>query len=205
MKGWSTFTTSASGAAATNLWSALGDGLTGASYARVNALTVSDGYLYAGGSFSSAGKIAANNLARWNLTSKTWTPLGAGVLGQVNAIAVGPDGQIYVGGYFTRAGAVGAQYVARWNPSNTAWSGLGSGVNTVNASYYPTTVNAIAAHPNGDLFVGGSFNRAGGLVANGLARWSNDAWSALGAGVTGGTQFSNSRPLVCASSLASYA
>jgi len=101
--------------------------LTGLSFAAVNALAVSDGYLYAGGSFSSAGNITATNVARWNLAAKTWTPLGAGVLGQVNAIAPGPDGQIYVGGYFTRAGGVSAQYVARWNPINATWSALGSG------------------------------------------------------------------------------
>jgi len=52
---------------------------------------------------------------------------------------------------------------------------------------FSTGVNAIAAHPSGDLYVGGSFNRAGGLVANGIAKWSNDAWNSLGAGVTGGS------------------
>src|SRR5204863_4915296 len=159
-------------------WSSVGGGLTAPYSGVVNALAIAGGYLYVGGSFTRAGNMAANNVARWDLTSKSWTTLRGGVNGQVNAIAVGLDGQVYVGGYFSSAGSVSAPYVASWNPTNTVWSALGSGVNTVNGNgYYSTSVNAIVAHPNGDIFVGGSFNRAGGLVANGVVRWSNHAWN----------------------------
>jgi trimeric autotransporter adhesin len=164
-------------------WSSVGGGLTGLNYSAVDAMAISGGDLYVGGSFSRAGNIAANNASRWNLASKTWTALGGGVNGTVNAIAVGLDGLVYVGGSFSSAGGVSAPNVACWNPTNTVWSALAGGVNTVNG-FYPTVVNAILAHPNGDIYVGGSFNRAGGLVANGVARWSNLAWNPLGAGVT---------------------
>src|SRR5439155_1194507 len=88
-------------------------------------------------------------------------------------------------GYFNTAGGVSAHSVARWNPTNSVWSALGSGVSTVNG-FYSTSVNAIEAHPNGEIYVGGSFNRAGGMVANGIAKWSNNSWTTMGSGITGG-------------------
>ena len=165
-------------------WSALAGGLTSPLYSSVNALAVSGDYLYVGGSFTRAGSIAANNIARWNVATRVWSALGRGADSTVSAIAAGLDGQIYVGGYFNTAGGVSAHSVARWNPTNSVWSALGSGVSTVNG-FYPTSVNAIEAHPNGEIYVGGSFNRAGGMVANGIAKWSNNSWTTLGSGVTG--------------------
>ncbi|MGP8217568.1 MAG: hypothetical protein ACLQQ4_18515 [Bacteroidia bacterium] len=56
-------------------WSALGSGMNG----YVNALTVYNGNLIAGGSFTTAGGNAANNIAEWNGTS--WSALGSGMGG----------------------------------------------------------------------------------------------------------------------------
>lgn len=65
----------------------------------VNA-TVLDGSgnLYIGGAFSIAGETWATNVAKWNGTH--WSPLGSGLNGQVNALALwGND--LYAGGRFT--------------------------------------------------------------------------------------------------------
>jgi hypothetical protein len=47
---------------------------------------VSGNTLYAGGGFSSAGSVAATNIAQWNGSS--WSPLGSGVNDYVYALAV---------------------------------------------------------------------------------------------------------------------
>jgi hypothetical protein len=48
-------------------------------------------------------------------------------------------------------------------------------------------VNAIVVAPNGDVYIGGSFNSVAGVSANGVAKWSasSNRWSALGSGVVG--------------------
>lgn len=85
--------------------------------------------LYAGGEFTFIGTLAvANFVARWN--GSTWTDLGAGVTGAVNALLVFDDGapgggrrgDLYAGGAFTRAGIVSANNIARWD--GTTWSAL---------------------------------------------------------------------------------
>lgn len=101
-------------------------------------------------------------------------PLGDGLDGDVNAIAV--DGQnVYVGGEFTTAGGVTVNRIAMWN--GTEWSDLDGGVSGGN-------VNAIAIH-DGDVYVGGAFTNAGsgeGITVNRIVRWNGAEWSSLGTG-----------------------
>jgi hypothetical protein len=64
-----------------------------------------DNNLYAGGLFTQAGGIPANNIARWNGSS--WSVLGGsdhGTNGYVKTLAFGLDGSLYAGDYFSRAG-----------------------------------------------------------------------------------------------------
>jgi hypothetical protein len=169
-------------------WTALGGGVRG-TYASVAALAVYDDgrgpALYAGGTFTSAGGVAVDNIARWDGSS--WSPLGSGVGGNfssVAALAVFDDGggpALYAGGNFTSAGGFAANGVARWDGSS--WSALGSGVET-----YPG-VAALAVFDDGRgpaLYAGGDFTIAGGARVTGIARWDGSRWSALGSGVSGG-------------------
>ena len=68
-----------------------------------------DGVLYAGGSFTTAGGVFANRLARWNGTA--WQTVGTGVDGTVRALAFTPGGSLYIGGEFLRAGSVYSPYI----------------------------------------------------------------------------------------------
>jgi hypothetical protein len=78
-------------------------------YARVAALAVSGGTLYAGGEFTTAGGSAANDIAQWNGSS--WSALGSGMNGTVYALAVS-GGTLYAGGDFTTAGTNVSAYAA---------------------------------------------------------------------------------------------
>jgi hypothetical protein len=128
----------------------------------------------AGGFFTAAGGVAANNIARWN--GSTWSAVGSGMDNTVSALTVLPNGDLVAGGFFTTAGAVAASRIARWDGS--AWSSFGSGMNS--------GITALAVLPNGDLVASGGFTTAGGVAANSIARWNGSTWSSLGSGMNSG-------------------
>src|ERR1043166_2330790 len=127
------------------------------------------GNLYIGGSFTTAGGIPANYVAKWN--GSAWSALGSGMNAVVSALAVSGT-NLYAGGSFTTAGGIAANYIAKWNGS--AWSALGSGMNAA--------VLALAVSGT-NLYAGGSFTTAGGTAANSIAKWNGTTWSALGSGM----------------------
>jgi len=123
------------------------NGLNGWAY----VITVSGTDVYVGGTFTQAGSVSANYIARWNGSS--WSALGSGLNDEVYSIAVsGTD--VYVGGKFTQAGGVSANHIAKWNGSS--WSALSFGMNGY--------VYALAM-TNGNLYAGGDFTAAGAVAA----------------------------------------
>jgi hypothetical protein len=165
-------------------WSALGSGI-GGPYpwiVHVEALAVNGTDLYAGGSFTTAGGVAANNIAKWN--GSAWSALSSGMGGgnlTVSALAVSRT-NLYAGGYFTDAGGVPASGIAKWNGS--AWSALGSGISGSTPGYVGPYVSALAVDGT-DLYAGGCFTGAGGVPANNIAKWDGNTWSPLGSGING--------------------
>ncbi len=96
--------------------------------ARINTMGVfdlGDGLkLYAGGSFTSAGGVAAAGVAR--LSPSGWETIATSLSpnGSVRSLAAFNDGTgmaLYVGGAFTDIGGVTAANVAKWRPG-TGWS-----------------------------------------------------------------------------------
>jgi hypothetical protein len=86
--------------------------------------------LYAGGTFTTAGGVAASYIARWDGTS--WSAVGGGQNAPVHALTVFDHGSgsgpaLYAGGEFTTGGV--RNRVARWDGS--AWSRLLTGMNSV--------------------------------------------------------------------------
>jgi len=166
-------------------WSSFGDGIT----YHVAALAIFDDgigegpELYAGGLLTSAGGVAANQIAKWN--GDTWAPLGSGMNGTVRALAVFDDGSddgpaLYAGGEFTTAGGVMVNRIAKWN--GMAWAPLGSGMNS--------SVFAITAFDDGsgngpELYAGGWFSTAGGVMADRIAKWNGTSWAPVGGGILG--------------------
>jgi trimeric autotransporter adhesin len=148
-------------------WMALGSGV---DYG-VHALKMIDGELYVGGEFLNAGGIPAARIAKYDGT--TWSSMGSGIGGSVNDIA-DYNGDIYAGHLDWNLSACPG--IKRWN--GTAWTELGVGVNGVNAN-----VMALQEY-NGELYVGGDFETAGGITCNGIAKWNGTAWSAVGTGLT---------------------
>jgi hypothetical protein len=163
-------------------WDTLDGGVSAPSEA-VHALAVYPdpfGYrLYATGSFTLMGGVAAGRIARWN--GDSWQPLGNfGLNDAGRALAVFDDNTgegpaLYVGGDFTVAGGLACRRVARWN--GMQWSPLDIGINTYSGGSYngSATVNALAVFDGGTgpaLYVSGSFDRAGTTISSSFARWS---------------------------------
>ncbi|HAN38056.1 MAG TPA: hypothetical protein DCQ29_04060 [Chitinophagaceae bacterium] len=148
------------------------------------------GNVYVGGSFSIAGSVVANNIAKWN--GVTWEPLGAqqtingnGVNGTVMAIAASGS-KVYVGGAFSiaynsMAVQVRANKIAVWD--GVQWATLGT--DATNGNGVNGLVNAIAVSGN-KVFVGGIFtqvynNANAAITANNIAVWNGTSWGVLGA------------------------
>ncbi len=158
-------------------WSALGSGMgrTDGIPPTVRALVASEGDLYAGGTFTTAGGDPANYIAKWNATN--WSSLGSGMNGAVLALAASSS-YLYAAGDFTTAGGNAAQRIAKWDGGN--WSSLGSGLGRTESG--TPQVRALAVF-GGDLYAGGNFTTAGGNAANYIAKWNGSNWSSLGSGM----------------------
>ena len=170
-------------------WHSVGGGVE--KFARVYTLIVFDDgngeALYAAGSFTRAGSVPANAVAKWDGLS--WSALGNGLTGGffetiVFALAVYDDGSgpaIYAAGRFTRAGDVSVNHIAQWD-GNT-WLDVGDGLDGMQDI---DRVNTLCVYDDGDgpaLFVGGMFTGAGGVESIGIAKWDGHSWSDVGGGV----------------------
>ncbi|MCX6048508.1 MAG: hypothetical protein NT075_25675 [Chloroflexi bacterium] len=162
-------------------WQALGNGVQWSSIlGRINAIAVgNDQRIYVGGYFTNLGGQPITNVAVWD--GARWSALGDGLgtsSDEVFAVAIHGD-EVYFGGSFSKAGKISASHMARWNIKTQKWSALGSGIPSGGEVY------ALAFDPDGMLYVGGTFDAAGNVAANNIARWDPTAnkWNKLGAGI----------------------
>ena len=154
-------------------WGPMGGGTDDA----IQALTVHDGALVAGGGFRTAGGLTTPHLARWDGAS--WDALGAGANAAVLALVAEGDSLIAAGD-FTRMGGKAAGRVALR---------VGAGWNSIGPVLLPGggldgPVLSLALH-EGSVLAAGTFRRAGGIDAAGIASWDGLSWSSLGSGMQG--------------------
>jgi hypothetical protein len=153
-------------------WSSMSGGVTGNSVdgntPSVRAIYALDSTrIYVGGTFSTAGTTPCANIAMWNNTTSTWTPLGTGTNGMVTSIYAANQFNVFVGGSFTTAGGITVNYIAKWNGSSW-YTVVGTGAN-VGANNSVSTIHGTSAT---NIFVGGSFTTLGGVTVNRIARLS---------------------------------
>jgi hypothetical protein len=160
-------------------WSPLGNGVALSSDYAVTALGQVGSELFVGGNFVrvDGSNLQASGLAKYGTAWQEVSPVTK--LGSVRDIYDAGSGICYVGGSFTYIGTMTANHIAKWNGST--FEALGAGVTGTD---YQAGVKAITML-NGDLYVGGHFNKAGGSDALRVARWNGTQWHPLAGGVTG--------------------
>jgi hypothetical protein len=131
-----------------------------------------------GGSFTTAGGVAANRIAQYTFTTTTgiatWSAFGPGFNGTVEAVERF-GGVIYAGGSFNADGnGQPLNFVARF--VSGAWQQVGAGFNgSVSALYTDGTF----------LYAGGTFTASGATAVTNLARWDGSSWTPVDGGANG--------------------
>ncbi|SDT33448.1 hypothetical protein SAMN04488543_3795 [Friedmanniella luteola] len=165
-------------------WHPLGAGLDGA----VRAIAVVGTDVYVGGDFTVAGgTVVSPHLARWD--GRAWSAVPGSPTDPDRSYgttvrALASDGTtLYVGGTFTRAGDVDCHSLAALDLATGRWSEPGGGVRS-SYSTEPSEVRALALRGT-ELFVGGSFDRAGQTEVSSFASLdpASGTWTAYGTGV----------------------
>jgi uncharacterized delta-60 repeat protein len=93
------------------------------------------------------------------------------IVWRVRCLAVQQDGRIVVGGWFDRAGGMVRYGLARFHPDGSL--DVGFAPRLWRDSGWPV-VNAILVQPDGNVIIGGSFNRINDVQRNALARLRSD-------------------------------
>lgn len=173
-------------------WSALGSGLNGTVY----SIYTDASNIYYGGNYTINGS-GYKGIAYWDGTS--WSPVGHGISSlrdfpndwseTVNCSVVS-GGNLFVGGNFRDVLNSNDTYdeangIAKWN--GTSWVDIGSGISTGFVNPTTPTVYAILAIGS-DIYIAGEFQSVNGTTVNSIAKWNGTTWSALGKGVTAGSQ-----------------
>jgi len=166
----------------TNAWSELGGNNSLSANRYVRSIIVDDtNNIYAAGEFSNGGLnylVGSRYVAKWRSATNTWSELGGvnglGANDIIFTLAKDTAGNIFAAGDFTNA--AGKRYVAKWDKTTNTWSELG-GINSLKAN---GTIRALATDSSGNVYAGGSFADASGIVY--VAKWSKatNTWSALG-------------------------
>ena len=173
-------------------WQWKGGGVDLGTTTEVRALAFDgDGKLLIGGDFVLAGGEFVQNLARYDVTTGTFSDVAGGVHADiglfvtsgVNDILPHSDGAFTIAGFFTTVnkGQLAASNIAHLQGST--WSAL----TDASRKYLGISglVNALTVDKNGGIIAGGLFKQVGQIAAANIARFQGGAWTALGDGLNG--------------------
>jgi trimeric autotransporter adhesin len=135
--------------------------------------------LYAAGTFNRIGGVSDQRLARWD--GQQWSQVGSQTLAglEINALEVfeaptGPGGNhLYAGGYVS---------IGQFNAGLARWDGQ-TWQNMVLTNTPVRMLRTLTFQGQRRLYVGGSFQYAGAVLAPGIFTWDGSTAAPLGGGV----------------------
>lgn len=158
-------------------WMPLGSGLNAGIkgfFPIINDMLLSDSSLYVAGLFDTAGTVKANNIAKWNINSRTWSSLGKGTNGIITSIAK-VDNKIFIGGrfdtLFNNNNSINTKNIGYWDGTN--WNSIG-GVNNVVTDMFVS---------NQLVYIVGEFDTVGYQPSKNIAIWKSNSptqWFTVG-------------------------
>ena len=148
---------------ASQSYSQVGNG--GGVEGKINVMRMSEdgSVLYMAGDFTEIDGVSANSIIAWD--GENWITFGAGVEGEIFAIATSSQDKIYIGGNFNLYGSATPTNIAFWNGTN--WESLQNGA--MNGTVYTLLNNY------GELIAGGDFQTIDSKPIKYLAKLSNSA------------------------------
>jgi len=174
---------------ANRFWSAFGSG--SLSSDNINTIVYDNSFnsVYIGGTVTSVNGVSVNNVAKYAVSSGTWSALGSssynGTNGAVNAMVLDNSKNLFIGGAFTTYSNSSAvptttNKIAKYAVAANQWSMVGLGVTNgnVKALSYDTS--------NNFLYAGGDFTTATDVSSttycNNIAYWNvaTSRWNTLG-------------------------
>lgn len=116
-----------------------------------------------------------------NAQTNSWTPLAQTTNSWVYSLSV-YNGHLIAVGEFSMAGSAPVNKIAAYDGTN--WQALGKGIRrNGGASLYIGLAKTYVF--NNELYVVGTFDSAGTVAAQNIAKWNGTVWSNLGNGLTG--------------------
>lgn len=152
---------------------------------RVFAIQKIGNLLYVGGEFTGPrdSPIEEKYIRSFNLTTKAWSRLPAGLDNQVRALAKAPNGDLIAGGQFTGV-------VSRFDGST--WTPVGGGVRDAAGN---GIVRRLRYSFDGKLYICGDFDEVGpegsATEAKDIAGYKDGVWDIMGGGFDGNYVQSN--------------
>jgi len=134
-----------------------------------------------GGTLAGSFTVGPQGILRRVWDTGAWNPVASNRGSHVYAVLRDTAGSVWVGGNFTDFDNNGTlDYLARYDLINAPADWEVAGGNAFNAPVF-----ALTEGPNGNIYAGGLFNKAGGGTQDYLARWDGVGWQNVGAPLTG--------------------
>lgn len=88
--------------------------------------------LYVGGAFVDISGNTMNNIAKWSITTNSWSNLSSGLTGFQEICTCifynSTENSLYVGGVWNNAGGIDVKGIAKWDLVSSDWSIIGTGI-----------------------------------------------------------------------------
>lgn len=150
-------------------WSSIFEDLDGGLNADGYSIVELNGKIYVSGNFTTAGKIAANQIACYDKATNTWSALP----GNPGGSLIAHNGELYAYYWVDEPAPPYHFNVAKL--TGTTWTTIGT---------LEGTSMGTPASIGGSLYIVGNFSSVNGTPINHIAKWNGTAWSDAGAGIT---------------------